>query len=138
METPRSSSILRKRSTTTKPIRCVRFSTAVLRNAKHRDQNPSLNKILSWRFSSAQPQRSKNLGIGRSNLVNLTDPTAKRNANSSLLCGLGTSTALGLQAWISDASDFSWFSTSATKMSPVQMPAGLQHITSEDAWYDLF
>ena len=39
----RSSSILRKSSTTTKPIRCVRFSTAALRNAKFRDRNPSLD-----------------------------------------------------------------------------------------------
>ena len=39
------SSIVRKSSTTTKPIRCVRLSTAVLRNAKLRDQKPSLNKI---------------------------------------------------------------------------------------------
>ena len=45
VEPPRSSSILRKSSTTTKPIRCVRCSAAVLRNAKRRDQNPSLNKI---------------------------------------------------------------------------------------------
>ena len=28
-----------------KPIRCVRFTKAVLRNANIRDQNPSLNKI---------------------------------------------------------------------------------------------
>ena len=45
VEPPRSSSILRKSSTTMKPIRCARFSTAVLRNAKLRDQNPSLNKM---------------------------------------------------------------------------------------------
>ena len=47
VEPPRTSSILRKSSTTTKPIRCVRFSTGVLRNAKLRDQNPSLNRQLS-------------------------------------------------------------------------------------------
>ena len=45
VEPPRSSSILRKSSTTTKPIRFVRFTTAVLHNAKLRDQNQSLNKI---------------------------------------------------------------------------------------------
>ena len=45
VEPPRSSSILRKSSTTTKPIRCVRFSTAALRNAKLRDRNPSLDKV---------------------------------------------------------------------------------------------
>ena len=45
IETPRSSSILRKSSTTTKPIRGVRFSTAVLHNAKLREHNPSLNQI---------------------------------------------------------------------------------------------
>ena len=45
VEFPKTSSFLRKSSTTTKPIRCVRFTTAVLRNAKLRDQNPSVNKI---------------------------------------------------------------------------------------------
>ena len=37
---PRSSSILRKRSTTTKPIRCLSFTTAVLRNATLWDKKP--------------------------------------------------------------------------------------------------
>ena len=45
VESPRSSSILRKSSTTTKPIRRVRITSAVVRNAKLRDQNPSLNNI---------------------------------------------------------------------------------------------
>ena len=45
VERPRSSSILQTSSTTPKPIRCVQFTTAVLRNAKIRDQNPSLNNI---------------------------------------------------------------------------------------------
>ena len=39
---PKSSSILRKSSNILKPIRCVRFTKAVLRNANIRDQNPSL------------------------------------------------------------------------------------------------
>ena len=43
VESSRSSSILRKSST---PIRCVSFTTAVLRNAKVRDWYPSFNKIL--------------------------------------------------------------------------------------------
>ena len=45
MEPPKSSSILRKRSNMLKPIRCVRFTEAVLRHADTRDQNPSLGMI---------------------------------------------------------------------------------------------
>ena len=45
MEPPKSSSILRKNSNILKPIRCVRFTEAVLRHANIRDQNPSLGMI---------------------------------------------------------------------------------------------
>ena len=45
MEPPKSSSILRKSSNIRKPIRCVRFTEAVLRHANIRDQNPSLEMI---------------------------------------------------------------------------------------------
>ena len=45
MEPPRSSSILRKSSNILKPIRCVRFTKAVVRHADIRDQNPSLGMI---------------------------------------------------------------------------------------------
>ena len=45
MELPKSSSILRKRSNRRKPIRCVRFTKAVVRHANIRDQNPSLGMI---------------------------------------------------------------------------------------------
>ena len=45
MEPPKSSSILRKSSNLLKPIRCVRFTKAVLRHADIRDQNPSLGMI---------------------------------------------------------------------------------------------
>ena len=45
MEPPRSSSILRKSSNTSKPIRCVRFTKTVLHFANIRDQNPSLGMI---------------------------------------------------------------------------------------------
>ena len=45
MEPPKSSSILRKSSDILKPIRCVRFTKAVLRHADIRDQNPSLGMI---------------------------------------------------------------------------------------------
>ena len=44
-EPPESSSILRKRANIRKPIRCVRFTEAVLRHANIRDQNPSLGMI---------------------------------------------------------------------------------------------
>ena len=42
MESPKSTTILRKSSNILKPIRCVRFTKAVLRHANIRDQNPSL------------------------------------------------------------------------------------------------
>ena len=45
MEPPKSSSILRKSSNIRKPIRCVRFTKAVVRHANVRDQNPSLGMI---------------------------------------------------------------------------------------------
>ena len=42
MEPPKSSSILRKSSDIRKPMRCVKFTKAVVRHADIRDQNPSL------------------------------------------------------------------------------------------------
>ena len=45
MEPPRSSSILRMSSDIRKPIRCVKFTKAVLRHATIRNQNPSLGMI---------------------------------------------------------------------------------------------
>ena len=45
MEPLKSSSILRKSSNIRKPIRCVRFTKAVVRHANIRDQNPSLGMI---------------------------------------------------------------------------------------------
>ena len=45
MEPPKSSSILRKRSNILKPIRCVKFTKAIARHTKIRDQNPSLGNI---------------------------------------------------------------------------------------------
>ena len=45
MEPPKSSSILRKSSDIKKPIRCVQFTKAVVRQANIRDQNPSRGMI---------------------------------------------------------------------------------------------
>ena len=45
MVPPKSPTILRKSSNILKPIRCVRFTKAVLRHADIRDQNPSLGMI---------------------------------------------------------------------------------------------
>ena len=45
MEPAKSSSILRKSSNILKPIRCVRFTNAVVRHANIRNQNPSLGMI---------------------------------------------------------------------------------------------
>ena len=56
MEPPRLSSILRKSSDIRKPIRCVRFTKAVLRHANIRDQNPSLGMICPGK----PHQRSRN------------------------------------------------------------------------------
>ena len=46
MEPAKSSSILRKSSDSRKPIRCVKFTKAVVRHADIRDQNPSLGNDL--------------------------------------------------------------------------------------------
>ena len=45
MQPPKSSSFFRKSWNILKPIRCVRFTEAVLRHANIRDQNPSLGMI---------------------------------------------------------------------------------------------
>ena len=45
MEPPKSLSILRKSSDIRKPIRCVKFTKAVVRHADIRDPNPSLGMI---------------------------------------------------------------------------------------------
>ena len=45
MEPPKSATILRKSSSTLKPIRCVRFTKAAVRHASIREQNPSLGMI---------------------------------------------------------------------------------------------
>ena len=45
MEPPKSSSILRKSSNILKPVRCVRFTKAVLRHANIQDQKPSLGMV---------------------------------------------------------------------------------------------
>ena len=56
MEPPKSSSILRKSSNILKPIRCVRFTEAVVRHANIRDQNPSLAQVI---LISASPNAPK-------------------------------------------------------------------------------
>ena len=59
VELPRSSSNFQKSSIIPKPIRCVRFSKAVLRYAKLRDQNPSLNKICHGDSHQRSPNAPK-------------------------------------------------------------------------------
>ena len=56
MEPPKSSSIFRKSSNIRKPIRCVKFTKAVVRHADIRDQNPSLGMI----YPGEPHQRSPN------------------------------------------------------------------------------
>ena len=56
MEPPKSTTILRKSSNRLKPIRCVKFTKAVVRHADIRDQNPSLGMICP----GDPPQRNPN------------------------------------------------------------------------------
>ena len=59
MEPPKSSSILRKSSNTRKPIRCVKFTKAVVRHANIRDQNPSLGLICPGEPHQRSPNAPK-------------------------------------------------------------------------------
>ena len=59
MESPKSSSILRKSSDILKPIRCVRFTEAVSRHANIRDQNPSLGMICPGEPHQRNPNATK-------------------------------------------------------------------------------
>ena len=59
LEPPKSSSILRKSSNIRKPIRCVRFTEAVVRHADIRDQNPSLGMICPGDPHLRNPYASK-------------------------------------------------------------------------------
>ena len=59
MEPPKSSSILRKSSDIRKPIRCVKFTKAVVRHADIRDQNPSLGMILQGYHQQRNPNAPK-------------------------------------------------------------------------------
>ena len=59
MEPPKSSSILRKSSDIRKPIRCVKSTTAVLRHADIRDQNPSLGMVCPGEPHQPNPNAPK-------------------------------------------------------------------------------
>ena len=59
MEAPKSSSILRKSSDVRKPIRCVKFTKAVVRHADIRDQNPSLGMICPGEPHQRNPNAPK-------------------------------------------------------------------------------
>ena len=59
MEPPKLSSILRKSSNIRKPIRCVRFTKAVVRHANIRDQNPSLGMICPGEPRQRSPNAPK-------------------------------------------------------------------------------
>ena len=59
MEPPKSSSILRKSSNIRKPIRCVKFTKAVVRHADIRDQNPSLGMICPGEPHQRNPNAPK-------------------------------------------------------------------------------
>ena len=71
MEPPKCSSILRKSSDIRKPIRCVKFTKAVVRHADIRDQNPSLGMICPGdphqRYPNAPnfEDRSRRVGMAR-------------------------------------------------------------------------
>ena len=59
MEPPKLSSILRKSSAMQKPIQRVRFTKAVARHAKIRDQNPSLGMICPGEPHQRNPNAPK-------------------------------------------------------------------------------
>ena len=59
MEPPKSSSILRKSSNIRKPIRCVKFTKAVLRHADIREQNPSFGMICPSDLHQRNPNAPK-------------------------------------------------------------------------------
>ena len=59
MEPLKSSSILLKSSDILKPIRCVKFTNAVARNADIRDQNPSLGMICPGEPHQRSPNAPK-------------------------------------------------------------------------------
>ena len=59
LESPKSSSILRKSSSIRKPIRCVRFTEALVRHANIRDQNPSLGMICPGDSHQRNPNAPK-------------------------------------------------------------------------------
>ena len=59
VEPPKSSSILRKSSDIRKPIRCVKFTKAVVRHANIRDQNPSLGMICPGEPHQRNPNAPK-------------------------------------------------------------------------------
>ena len=63
MESPKSSSILRKSSNILKPIRCVRFTEAVVRHADIRDQKTSFGVICPDDPHQRNP-KLQNLRIG--------------------------------------------------------------------------
>ena len=59
MEQPKSSSILRKSSDIRKPIRNVKFTEAIARHTKIRDQNPSLGYICPGEPHQRSPNAPK-------------------------------------------------------------------------------
>ena len=59
MEPPKLSSILRKSSDMQKPIRCVKFTKAIARYTKIRDQNPSLGLICPGQPHERSPNAPK-------------------------------------------------------------------------------
>ena len=63
MEPPKSSSILRKSSNIRKPIRCIKFTKAVVRHANIRDQNPSLGMI--FLISVTPVLQNLRIGLGK-------------------------------------------------------------------------
>ena len=59
LEPPKSSSILRKSSSILKPIRCVKYTKAVVRRADIRDQNPPLGMICPGEPHQRNPNAPK-------------------------------------------------------------------------------
>ena len=86
MEPPRSSSILRKSSDMQKPVRCVKFTKAVVHHAKIRDQK-SFARILLSRWSSSASQISPIWGSvsGRDGTARVMCPWSSAEAGQKYL-----------------------------------------------------
>ena len=96
MEPPKSTSILRKSSNMRKPIRCVKFTKAVVRHAVIRDQDPSLGMICPGAPHQRNPNAPYFVGLRK-----------RRNGKSDMPVKLWRSTVRGTPLLSGSACGFS-------------------------------